>query len=146
MSYFDRITGDAACTSTITPQLPPIAFAKGATIAGTVLATDDQPLALDRSAPVPVHIDVDPGAEVVVFLQEASVINGATKVTPIAASFPFAADFAIDPALLTVGHTYLLTLTTRSGFPGAHDFDYRTIAYPIVNAAFPTTTFTITSE
>lgn len=144
LSYYAPITGDAACTNTFTPQRPPIALAKSATVAGAVLAMDDQPLALDRSAPVPVHIDVDPGAELLVILQEASVINGATTVTSIAVYFPLAADFAIDPALLTVGHTYLLRLTTRRGFPAWQDFDYRATDYPTVNASFPTTTFTIT--
>lgn len=144
LSYYDLITADGSCSTTVTPQLPPVAFASGPSIAGVPLTADDQPLALDRSAPIPVHVTVDGSTELLVFLDEVTVTNGTTTLAPIATFFPLAGDFTIDPSLLTVGHTYIMYMQTRRGFPNALEFDYGTVSYPAVSATFPTTSFSIT--
>ena len=144
ISYYDLIPAGSTCATTVTPQLPPIAFASAPSIAGVPLSADDQQLALDRTMPIPVHVTVDPSTELLVILEEVTVTNGTTTLAPVATFFPLAGDFTIDPSLLGVGHTYLMYLQTRRGFPNALDFDYGTVSYPAVNAALPTTSFTIT--
>jgi hypothetical protein len=143
VSYYDVVHADASCP-VVAPQLPLIAFANAPSIAGMPLTADDQPIALDRSAPVPVHVEAPAGTELLIFLQELAVANGSTAVTNVATFFPLGGDFAIDPSLLTAGHTYMFFLQTRRGFPSALDFDYRTVTYPVINTALPSTTFTIT--
>ncbi|MBV8759700.1 MAG: hypothetical protein JO257_20595 [Deltaproteobacteria bacterium] len=144
VSTYDLIHTDASCSTTVTPQLPPVAFPMAPSLAGVALAADNQSFALDRSQPVPVHVSIDESTELIAFLDEVTVEAGLTKVGPVATFFPLGGDFAIDPSLLAVGHTYLFVLQARRGFPNALQFDYGTIAYPMAYAAFPTTSFTIT--
>jgi hypothetical protein len=129
--------------------MPP-ALMSSSSLAGTPLTDDKQVVSIDRSQLVPFEYTLGAGQSDLVYLTLYEVIvaiDGTTPITATVALRTFAATgsspIEIDPNLLVRGHYYVLDVSTRVGLTGAPQFDFRTIAFPVMTANVYTSMFRI---
>ncbi len=116
-------------------------------LGGTLLATDGQILALDRTSQVEIAWSLGesgPADIHVVSLQELVDIDGQTYNVGRWAASTVGQTFArIEPALLEPGHTYLIAVTASVGRPNLDTGDYLTFGLPAESATVWSSTFVV---
>ena len=118
-----------------TPTVLPVGetpYALTMQLAGTVLDSTDQIVALDRSQPVRVTWQAAPTGradDALLLLREIVGVPGGSSVSTLKAIvYTTAAEATLDSAMLESGHRYELNVTLRGGLPGASTGDYDHLA------------------
>jgi hypothetical protein len=140
-----RVTAPCPTSSTI---LGMVALPRQPTLDSAALDTDGLSVDLDRTRPAVVGWTVDDRNYDAfrVDLYELSVdASGKTKPTVTAQIWTTQPQAAVDPALLEMGKTYVITVQAELGYPGAATGDFRTVTFPAAFSELTSHTFTITN-
>jgi hypothetical protein len=145
-SYQVPTASSSACASL--GMTANIAMPSPLTLGGSLLDTDNQTIAIDRSGPdIPLEFAPTSGNadDWMTILSEVTVVGTATTATQIRLYSTLAPSVMIDPTLLVVGHSYLFETYARLGYPNAATRDYKAIAYPFGTGVVYSSIFTVGS-
>ena len=145
--FFDQVPAGSTCATTIDADTTPLALLDTATLAGTLLSYDAQPITIDRAAPLQLDYTLKPGASDYVNIELFEVLSvgpmpGYTAVVPVR-RYIAPSPVLIDPSLLVRNHYYIFAVTVQTGYPGGAQLDFRTATYPWASAAMYTTMFRV---
>ncbi len=127
------LADDASCSALDTVP-PAVAIPTRPTIGGAA-PVELQPLAIDRSQPLPIAWGVaSPGLddwEAAQIFEVTLDSQNTPRMTLIATYLPDHSPALADPKLFAPGRFYAVRIVTSSGFPAAAHRDYRAIQYPV---------------